>query len=553
MSRDALALIGSVVWVCMVTSTAAAPRHATGLIPENPDAYALMPKSPIYRSWFPAEADLSALFPPPGNQGQQGSCTAWATGYAARSYYEARWHHSTPTQTEQLFSPSFIYNQVRVGDCGEGSSISKALDLLKQTGAARLNAFPYDAGECSRQPDPQIKQEASRYRIDGWQTVDKDKLDDIKGQIAQGNPVIFGMNVSDAFDTLGEKIYNDTTSPRTGSHAMVLVGYSESKRAFKLINSWGSHWGEGGFGWVSYDAFQKWAHNAFVMSVAAPPEPIPPRVVPPEPTPPPVIAPPEPTPPRVVVIPEPTPPPVVVPPEPAPPPVVVPSRADWQHRLDTLITEAECAALHGKVMPDGRVILNGFAGTEATLDRIQKEMAVLGARVERKTTLRPWPQCEALITYREALDRHDGVQLTLVGADPNALTEEDPIELEVTTPAYPSYLYLTYIQANGEAIHLVQPRGRFPKPLAPNTRLRLGRGSGQAGQLKLTVSAPFGHELVVAIASASPLFTEERPNTQIERDYLTQFRQAFLLKPDPNAPLRVISAAAATLFTHAKP
>ena len=36
---------------------------------------------------------------------------------------------------------------------------------------------------------------------------------------------------------------------------MVIVGYDNSKRAFKVANSWGSDWGDNGYGWIDYDHF----------------------------------------------------------------------------------------------------------------------------------------------------------------------------------------------------------------------------------------------------------------------------------------------------------
>jgi cathepsin K len=40
-----------------------------------------------------------------------------------------------------------------------------------------------------------------------------------------------------------------------GAHAMLVGGYSDQFKAFKLVNSWGAGWGDGGFVWVDYEAF----------------------------------------------------------------------------------------------------------------------------------------------------------------------------------------------------------------------------------------------------------------------------------------------------------
>ena len=81
--------------------------RATGLLPEDPKAYSAMPQVEIYRDFIAPEADLSAYFPKPGNQGQQSSCTAWATAYAARTYHEAKQQNIPPKDSKQSFSPAY--------------------------------------------------------------------------------------------------------------------------------------------------------------------------------------------------------------------------------------------------------------------------------------------------------------------------------------------------------------------------------------------------------------------------------------------------------------
>jgi len=550
----ALFLLG--LWLC--GSALADPEHAKGFIPEDPSRYAAMPEVARYRAFIPAQADLSALFPKPGRQGKQGSCVAWATAYAARTYYEASQHGNAPNSPQQIFSPAFIYNQVKRGDCDGGGSISEALELLKDTGVVSLAQFPYDENNCSRLPAPQITSAATRYRIDDWEKVDVESLDDVKGQIFAGNPVIFGMSVSGSFDKLGKnQIYDDLSSPRNGDHAMVLVGYDEAKQAFKLINSWGNSWGDKGFGWVSYRAFKEFTPNAFVIQMAAAPKPPAPSiptldVVPPAPEPE-VVSPPHsvvvpPNPPAPEVSP-PKPKVVDVPPTPAPKVKAV-TISELKDKLPALLATANCADLSGVVNNSDKVTISGFAGQREDLTRIQGELDKLGVSVALQTQVRPWPQCEAMLTLHDVLAKPSGLKLSVSGGK-STLSEGERLSVEVTTPYYPSYVYLTYIQANGDAVHLLHPQGRLPKALPPNTHLVLG--NGENGKQSFTINPPFGDEMIVAIASASPLFDDELPPTQIERDYLTRFRQAFLIKPESGAAERVVSAAMTTLVTRAKP
>src|SRR6185369_1485275 len=76
--------------LALALAAAVAPTDrasAQGLVFEPDDAYAQYPKLERHRAFLPESVDLSARFPTPGDQGNQGSCVGWAVGYAARSYY----------------------------------------------------------------------------------------------------------------------------------------------------------------------------------------------------------------------------------------------------------------------------------------------------------------------------------------------------------------------------------------------------------------------------------------------------------------------------------
>ncbi|MBX3184631.1 MAG: hypothetical protein KF915_18525 [Polyangiaceae bacterium] len=81
----------------------------------------------------------------------------------------------------------------------------------------------------------------------------------------------------------------DWTPDGTGGHVVTLTGYrtiAGGAREFLVHNSWGSSWGDGGYGWVSERMVRERLRDAFVVTLApvtAPPTPAPP----PEPTPPP--------------------------------------------------------------------------------------------------------------------------------------------------------------------------------------------------------------------------------------------------------------------------
>jgi GNAT superfamily N-acetyltransferase len=51
------------------------------------------------------------------------------------------------------------------------------------------------------------------------------------------------------------------------SHSVLLVGYDDSKRLFKIRNSYGANWGDYGHGYISYSYFDRYQHEAWVCAV----------------------------------------------------------------------------------------------------------------------------------------------------------------------------------------------------------------------------------------------------------------------------------------------
>jgi hypothetical protein len=95
--------------------------------------------------------------------------------------------------------------------------------------------------------------------------------------------------------------------------------------------------------------------------------------------------------------------------------------------------------------------------------------------------------------------------------------------LKVTTPNYPSYLYISYIQADGQVVHLRRYADHGNRPLPPHTNLSFGNKGD------FIVSGPsFGSESLFVVASEIPLLAIDRPQIETEREYLTEFRRAIL-------------------------
>lgn len=495
-----------------VLSAAAAPRaaavhasrgvrHGRGFI-ADPAGYSRTEAVQAFRDYLPAKYDLAADLPPPGNQGDQGSCVAWSVGYAARTYYLKHYYSQDVSNRENALSPAFIYNTLKQpgSACDNGLSLTGALNLLQKSGGVPLSVLPYDPHDCLTLPSAkELAQYSDRFRIRGYRKV-KDE-DDVKGEVYRDNPVIFAIDAGPVFDHYRSGVIDSTedAGPR-GAHAMVIVGYDDEKQAFHFVNSWGTQWGEKGFGWLSYRAARALWVEGYVMDVAPPPAP-------PTPVPPP--SPPPPAPVSVFVD----------------PPQLDPT-APCSHVTWTTTREGAGFA----------VTLSGFVGKPEDLAGI-RNTALKQSGVTRvdssQVSLRPWPQCEAFLTLSPALST-GGVILTKT-PDKAHFVRGEEFSFTVRSPDYPSYLYVAYVQSDGSAKFLLRPVGSGLTP--PNTVIPLGEGPRS---VHYKVGPPYGSEMVIALASDQPLLGEDLPIH--DRQLLTAYRRVL-----PHA--RTASAAIVTLDT----
>lgn len=227
------------------------------------------PAPPPLKGPPPATVDLTdyGYFPPPGDQGKQGSCVGWAVAYGLKSYQKNREYRLQSLDANFRFSPAFVYNQVKDQTCDGGSNIADALNVIESQGALPLEDFHYDDKSCAQQPTDAQIQSAWEYRIAKWMQVNVQSLTEMKAQIARGIPVVVGIHVADSFQNFtGGGVYRRSAKKEAdlGGHALLVVGYSEALKAFKVMNSWGPGWGDGGFAWIDYATFQSIAEEGYV-------------------------------------------------------------------------------------------------------------------------------------------------------------------------------------------------------------------------------------------------------------------------------------------------
>lgn len=216
---------------------------------------------------IPLSIDLSIRMPPPGDQGSQGSCTAWAVAYA-KSYHENIKQIAKHGDRRIVYSPSFIYNQIKIAGCKDGSSFTDALNLVVREGIVPMKDFPYNQKNCSTLPNNQVKKQALKHKSLTWKTLPLDyitKTNLAMSYLANALPIMISIQTHKSLDSYnGEGLY----SPQDVSaeyHAMLIVGYNKNKNAYKVMNSWGQNWGDNGFLWVAPDTLRSITREAYII------------------------------------------------------------------------------------------------------------------------------------------------------------------------------------------------------------------------------------------------------------------------------------------------
>jgi len=230
------------------------PGHAFGWHPSLPDirdypmALAAAPAS------LPTKVDLRPQMPPIGDQGQLGSCTAWASLAAYR--------YELDKQKLADFDPSelaqYYWSRALEGTTASdaGATIRDAVKVIAKTGVAPEKLWPYNIDKFNQAPPSSAKQAAHRHVALEYQSVPR-TLTALKSALAARYPVIIGISVYESFESnavvhTGVVPMPSPSEELLGGHALLLVGYDDATQRFTTRNSWGTSFGDHGYVYLPY-------------------------------------------------------------------------------------------------------------------------------------------------------------------------------------------------------------------------------------------------------------------------------------------------------------
>jgi C1A family cysteine protease len=211
------------------------------------------------------DVDLRALLPPVRDQGQRGTCVAFAVTAAHEVSRAVGAVVSEDLSEEALFWGCKVID----GNWSNGTRFSSAATAISATGQPIEAVWPYVPGRTpGRHYDPPSQPDANWNKEDlGQASI---SIAAVRAELDAGRPVVLGLSVFDELfrpSAKGRIAVPSSNRPRRGRHAVLAVGHDAT--ALLIRNSWGTTWGLGGYAWLSNGYAEHHVHEAWVIGPVA--------------------------------------------------------------------------------------------------------------------------------------------------------------------------------------------------------------------------------------------------------------------------------------------
>jgi hypothetical protein len=233
-------------------------------------------------------------------------------------------------------------------------------------------------------------------------------------------------------------------------------------------------------------------------------------------------------------------------------------------RLQPGIYQAEIGIISSSIsaVPALQVLLEVKPPGPGRSQPSRRDLSQLGKPLENiscAASVGRWKDYDVLSGFVDSIDSLDRIKqiadsvpgtllgdITVIGAEPCAIVrllgkmlfaapapgidigpsvvfhEGDVLKIEIQAPDNARYLEAFYLQADGTVRHVTADGGMLPP-----VHETLVFGDGMKGRSKFTVGAPFGQEMILALASNEPILGPDVPATQSSAALLNALSDAF--------------------------
>jgi len=201
--------------------------------------------------------------------------------------------------------------------------------------------------------------------------------------------------------------------------------------------------------------------------------------------------------------------------------------------LKAVLADLLCAHVEPELGAAGSMRLTGYVASEEDRELLLDSLPWIEGidTIEIDVDVNPWPSCAVLqiiAPYRGANGSDAGLEVDLVGGG-DLLREGEELSLALALPRGARYLHFGHVREDGSVDHIAT--------------VSAGEIAGTQGRLEyatgLEAGAPFGREMIFAIASGRPLFDPPRSEYAAAEAYLSALREelAELGASDPDQPI----------------
>ena len=155
-----------------------------------------------------------------------------------------------------------------------GAYLRSTMGAMRLFGSPPESFHPYKIEDFDKEPSAFLYsfakefQSVRYFRLDPLGTSQEKVLKRIKSFLIRKMPSMFGFTVYSSISqasTNGEIPFPCSEDKMDGGHAIVVTGFDDDKEivnhncghvtkgAIRIRNSWGTNWGDNGYGWLPYD------------------------------------------------------------------------------------------------------------------------------------------------------------------------------------------------------------------------------------------------------------------------------------------------------------
>jgi C1A family cysteine protease len=186
--------------------------------------------------------------PPVRDQGQCGSC--WA--FASIGSYECALRIYLNVNTD--LAEQFLLNCSTDGQgCNGGACAFNSMKAGTPLEACAPYRGVVTGCQCQKY-----------YPIQASYSVTND-VAALKQAIYSHGPLFASVAATNAFKAYTGGLFDNNDPKAQLNHAIVIVGWSDSLQAWRIRNSWGTLWGEKGYGWIKYGCLQVGSYAAYAI------------------------------------------------------------------------------------------------------------------------------------------------------------------------------------------------------------------------------------------------------------------------------------------------